>query len=117
MRWVSTCAVLLVASGVSLPAAAQDVPAFSEQAVAAAVQATPQQEGSAPPAVAVEYSDAYKTRARIHKIASFATLPLFGAEAVVGQKLYNARINFQDTSTLKSTHLAIVPPDRRGSWG
>jgi hypothetical protein len=40
-------------------------------------------------AVPVEYSEAYKVRARIHKIASFATLPLFGAMYYVGQDLYN----------------------------
>src|SRR5262249_52414854 len=34
-------------------------------------------------------------------------LPLFAAEGVVGQKLYNARINGEDTSTLKSAHLAL----------
>jgi hypothetical protein len=39
--------------------------------------------------VAVEYSEGYKTRAKIHKIASFATLPLFVANYVVGQDLYN----------------------------
>jgi hypothetical protein len=39
--------------------------------------------------VAFEYSEGYKTRAKIHKIASFATLPLFAATWAVGQKLYN----------------------------
>lgn len=39
--------------------------------------------------VPVEYSEAYKTRAKIHRIASFATLPLFVANVVVGQDLYN----------------------------
>jgi len=39
--------------------------------------------------VPVEYSDAYKVRAKIHKIASFATLPLFVANYIVGQDLYN----------------------------
>jgi hypothetical protein len=46
----------------------------------------------APPSLrpmAFEYSDAYYTRLKIHKYASFATLPLFGAQLVVGQKLYN----------------------------
>jgi hypothetical protein len=42
-----------------------------------------------PVAVAFEYSDAYHTRDKIHHIASFATLPLFGAEAYVGQKMFN----------------------------
>ena len=35
------------------------------------------------------YSEAYKVRAKIHKIASFATLPLFVANYFVGQDLYN----------------------------
>ena len=39
--------------------------------------------------VPVEYSEGYKTRAKIHKIASFATLPLFVANYFVGQDLYN----------------------------
>ena len=93
------------------PALAQArVPSLADQASAAAAQvaAAQEQEGSAPPAAVVEYSDAYRTRAKVHKIASFATLPLFAAEGIVGEKLYNARINLQDTSTLKSTHLALA---------
>lgn len=39
--------------------------------------------------VPVEYSEGYKTRAKIHKIASYATLPLFVANYFVGQDLYN----------------------------
>jgi hypothetical protein len=39
--------------------------------------------------VPVEYSEGYKTRAKIHKISSFATLPLFVADYIVGQDLYN----------------------------
>jgi hypothetical protein len=38
---------------------------------------------------AFEYSDGYRTRLKIHKYASYATLPLFAAEYAVGQKLYN----------------------------
>lgn len=37
----------------------------------------------------IEYSDAYYTRLKIHKIASYATLPLFIAEYFIGQSLYN----------------------------
>ena len=47
------------------------------------------QEPPARRAVPVEYSDAYKTRAKIHKYASIATLPLFVANYFVGQDLYN----------------------------
>lgn len=39
--------------------------------------------------VAFEYSDGYKVRAKVHKVASIATLPLFVAEYLVGQNLYN----------------------------
>ena len=103
-----TLAALVV---VAAPVRAQDlVPPRAEEVSAAGGRLTAQQDqqGSAPPAAVVEYSDAYRTRARIHKIASFATLPLFAAEGVVGQRLYNARINFEDTSTLKTTHLALA---------
>ncbi len=40
-------------------------------------------------AAAIEHSHAYQVRARIHKYASFATLPLFAAEVALGQSLYN----------------------------
>jgi hypothetical protein len=39
---------------------------------------------------AVEISDAYATRLKIHYIASFATLPIFAAQAIVGEQLYNS---------------------------
>jgi hypothetical protein len=38
---------------------------------------------------AVEYSDGYRTRLKIHRWASYATLPIFAAQVLVGQKLYN----------------------------
>jgi hypothetical protein len=47
------------------------------------------QEQPARRAVPVEYSDFYKTRAKIHKYTSIATLPLFVANYFVGQDLYN----------------------------
>jgi hypothetical protein len=40
-------------------------------------------------AVPFEYSEGYKTRAKIHKIASFTMLPLFVANYFVGQNLYD----------------------------
>ena len=42
---------------------------------------------------AVEHSDAYQTRRKIHKYASFATLPLFATELALGQSLYNTSAN------------------------
>jgi hypothetical protein len=38
---------------------------------------------------AIEYSEGYETRAKIHRVASWATLPLLGTEAFLGQQLYN----------------------------
>jgi hypothetical protein len=50
----------------------------------AAAEQTP-----APRVRTVEYSDAYRTRAKIHKIASYAMLPLFVSEWALGQSMYN----------------------------
>ena len=55
--------------------------------------------------MAVEYSDAYYTRAKIHKYASFATLPLFAGELALGQNVYNDP--FANTSSAKSAHIAV----------
>lgn len=101
-------AAMLFAAFISPALAQESVLTLAEQAAAAAAQVAPAQEGAPPPTAVTEYSDAYRTRAKVHKVASFATLPLFAAEGVVGQKLYNARVNFEDTSTLKTTHLVLA---------
>jgi hypothetical protein len=54
--------------------------------------------------VAFEYSEGYRTRAAIHKYASFATIPLFAANYFVGQRLYDNRAN----SSMKDAHAALV---------
>ncbi len=56
----------------------------------------------APRVAAFEYSEGYKTRAKIHRYASFATLPLFATEFALGQSLYNT-----PTDSKKSAHIAI----------
>ncbi len=53
--------------------------------------------------VVFEYSEGYQTRLKIHKIASLATIPLFVAEGVVGEKLYN-----DPTSGKRTAHLWIA---------
>ncbi len=82
------------------PAAAVDPSPLRTAAQAAgAAQAAPARR-----AVAYEYSDAYLTRLKIHNYASYATLPIFIAQTVVGQKLYNG-----DTSNgMRSAHTALV---------
>src|SRR3954471_20821554 len=69
----------------------------------AASQTTLDLEQSAPPQDAIEYSDAYRVRAKIHKVASFATLPLFVTEGFLGQSLYS-----NPTEGKKSAHLAVA---------
>lgn len=40
---------------------------------------------------AIEYSSFYETRATIHRVASYAIVPLFAAQYVLGQKLMDNR--------------------------
>ena len=41
-------------------------------------------------AAAIQHSTAYETRAKVHKYASYATLPLFAGELALGQSLFNS---------------------------
>jgi hypothetical protein len=58
---------------------------------------------------AVEYSEGYGKRLEIHRIASYAELPLFAAEFIVGEKLLSDERN---TGTapggLKTTHTILA---------
>ena len=100
--FVLTCAVALGSTAtagaqeplrLTLPAVVDDIPADAGGA---------SQAPTARP-VAIEYSDAYYTRAKIHKYASFATLPLFATEVYLGQSLYDG--NGDDAK--KGAHAAI----------
>jgi hypothetical protein len=75
-------------------------PAAFGAALADAMAAPPEQ--TAPPPRASEYSHGYQVRAKIHKYASFATLPLFATEIALGQSLYD------DPGGGKKTAHAIV---------
>jgi len=76
----------------------------SLMASAGALPALDPQAAPAPRAMAFEYSDGYRTRLKIHKYASFATLPLFIAQFAVGQKLYDG--NGSDST--RSVHGALA---------
>ena len=66
--------------------------------------ATPVDEVTQPVhAAAIQHSDAYLTRAKIHRIASYASLPLFAAELYLGQSLYNSA----DPQAHKGAHVAV----------
>jgi hypothetical protein len=54
--------------------------------------------------LAIEYSDAYNTRRKIHMIASYATIPLFVGQYWAGEKLFDDREN----SAAKSAHGALT---------
>lgn len=59
---------------------------------------------SAPePVAAVEYSTAYQQRAKIHKLASLAMIPLFVTEGWLGQSIYN-----NPTDGKRSAHGAVA---------
>ena len=68
-------------------ATASLTPIADSIAANAAALATEAQDTARP--VAVEFSDAHLKRGKIHKYASFATLPLFATEFALGQSLYN----------------------------
>ena len=103
-RLVLTAAAFLIVTAVAPRRAhAQDVvdldksPAIASTALAADPQ-------EARPA-AIEYSEGHETRAKIHKYASWATLPLLGTEFWLGQKLYDDPNS--STSNLRGVHGAI----------
>jgi hypothetical protein len=58
---------------------------------------------------AIEYSDAYYTRLAIHRYASYAELPLFAVEYVLGQKLLNGdRTGNRASSGTRSAHTVVA---------
>jgi hypothetical protein len=95
------------------PAFSQDA-ASGDQSVAAelTIAAVPFAQSAPQPAVTPQqpavlpaphyYSRAYDVRAKIHKYASFTTLPLVGGEFVVGQSLFDS-----PSGAKKSAHIAL----------
>ena len=92
MSRLSVILLSLFLVGSAASARAQDSPGDDPQA-------------PTPRPVAVEYSDAYYTRAKIHKYASFATLPLFATELALGQNIYNDPN--ANNSSAKGAHIAV----------
>ncbi|MGE5727227.1 MAG: hypothetical protein ACM34L_01400 [Gemmatimonas sp.] len=54
---------------------------------------------------AIEYSEAYHTRLKIHQIGAYAMLPLFISEYIIGQKLLTSTNRSQ---SLKTAHSLIA---------
>ncbi|MGI8510867.1 MAG: hypothetical protein ACR2MQ_16280 [Gemmatimonadaceae bacterium] len=57
---------------------------------------------------AVEHSDAYYTRLKIHRVASYTELPLFAAEYVLGERLLKDERTGFPPSSLKTAHAAVA---------
>jgi hypothetical protein len=57
---------------------------------------------------AIEYSDAYYTRLKIHRVASYAELPLFATEYVLGQRLLNEERTGFPSQGLKTAHTTVA---------
>jgi len=57
---------------------------------------------------AIEHSDAYYTRLTIHRVASYAELPLFGAEYVLGERLLHDERTGFPPSSLKAAHAGVA---------
>lgn len=83
------------------PAPAALTPLLSDPVLVLPPDAQPVATAPAPK-LAFEYSEGYRQRAKIHKLASWATLPLFGAEAIIGSSLYS-----DPTEGKKDAHLVI----------
>ena len=87
IRATALALALLAASGTARSAHAQDVGAPAETHNQDQTQTQSQDQDARPKAI--EYSEGYEKRAKIHKVASYATLPLLATEAYLGTQLYN----------------------------
>jgi hypothetical protein len=56
----------------------------------------------------IEYSDAYYTRLQIHRVASYAELPLFATEYVLGERLLKEERTGFPSSGLKTAHTTVA---------
>jgi hypothetical protein len=63
---------------------------------------SPVQEDQPLHAAAIEHSGAYQKRLKIHRYASFATLPLFATQLALGQSIYNTA-----SDSRKGAHAAV----------
>jgi hypothetical protein len=57
---------------------------------------------------AIEYSDAYYTRLRIHQLASYAELPLFATEYILGERLLKEERTGFPSQGLKTAHSTVA---------
>jgi hypothetical protein len=99
MLVLQIAAATMLAAPVDSSTVAAAGPRVTVARVAAAIEAdtTPRRRPRA-----VEVSDAYAMRLRIHKYASYATIPLFAAQTIAGNQMYQS--GGADPSWAKTTH-------------
>lgn len=105
MRSLVVAAIVCLVLPAHRAAAQEDGPIHAAVAIAfsdATALPAVDPQSPAPRQLAFEYSEGYKTRAKIHRYASFATLPLFATEYWLGQSTYN---NLSDGK--KNAHVAV----------
>jgi hypothetical protein len=78
-----------------LPAVPGDEPSLDRQA-------------GRPRPVAIEYTQGHETRLKIHRMASYATLPLLVAEYALGRSLYNTPAGQSASGGTKTAHAAVA---------
>lgn len=111
-RWAIVAMGLAGAAGEARASAPTEAVAFvvdggDLEAMTVEPVATPFQGPPAPASlrpVAFEYSDGFRTRLKIHKYASYATIPLFAAQYGVGQKLYDGT----GSDSTRAAHTALA---------
>jgi hypothetical protein len=104
-RWAVVLAVLLFSSNVWAQSSSDIKESlFGSRALFDIAQnsSTLPQPPQAHPA-AITYSNGYEVRAKIHKYASVATIPLFATEFYLGQSLFNGN----DSDSKKGLHGAV----------
>jgi hypothetical protein len=98
------CRILIAAFLIQLIASAAFAQSLDLSSASAPASSSPSpHDQTAAPQVAIEYSEGYRMRAKIHRISSFATLPLFVAEGIIGQSFYS-----ESTQGKKDAHLAVA---------
>jgi hypothetical protein len=66
------------------------------------------QAATRPRPVAIEYTPGHETRLKIHRLASYATLPLLVAEYALGRSLYNTPVGQSPSGGTKTAHAAVA---------
>jgi hypothetical protein len=99
---MKTISVFILAAVLAPAAASAQQIAFTPVVNAIASEEAAARQSQAPPAP-FAYSDGYRTRLKIHKVASFTYLPLVATQGVLGKMIYD-----NPTPTKRSWHKGVA---------